>query len=59
VLAAGGLWLPVLHNLARLLEDRESACGEIGAATLAVSSMCRKVHQIVLLMDRFGEDVVG
>jgi hypothetical protein len=59
VLAAGGLWLPVLNNLARLLEDRESACGEVGAATLSIPPMCRKVHQIVLLMDRFGENVVA
>jgi hypothetical protein len=59
VLAAGGLWLPVLHNLASLLEHGESACGEVGAATLSVPPMCRKVHQIVLLMDRFGENVVA
>jgi hypothetical protein len=49
----------MLHNLTSPLEDRESACGEVGAATLSVPSMCRKVHQIVLLMDRFGENVVA
>jgi hypothetical protein len=59
MLAASGLWLAMLHNLASPLEHRESACGEVGAATLAVSSMCRKVHQIVLLMDRFRENEVG
>lgn len=59
MLAAGGLWLAVLHNLARLFEHRESARGEVGAATLTITSMCRKVHQVVLLMDRFGENVVA
>jgi len=57
--AAGGLWLPILHNLARPIEDRPAARTEVGAATLPVSPMCRKVHQVVLLMDRFGENVIG
>ena len=59
MLAAGGLWLPVMHNLACPLEHGESAGREVCAATLAVSSMCRKIHQVVLLMDRLGKDMVG
>ena len=59
MLAAGGLWLPVMHNLACSLEHGKSACREVGAATLSVSLVRGEIHQVVLLMDRLGKDMVG
>ncbi len=57
--AAGGLWLPVLHNLARPIEDRPAARTEVGAATLPVAFVFAQVNEVVLLMHRLRQHLIG